>query len=83
MSMFFNAAARGNGDFVKHLAEWLRHGGFENVREEHFHVDLGARCKNADWCKRGSKVMLSTAMAMLGGASHKYSLDIVTYKGRG
>lgn len=53
---FLTAAGAGT-DYAKNMAGWLREEGFENVRDEHVDLDVGARIKDAEWATRSAKVL--------------------------
>lgn len=53
-------------DYAKNMAGWLKEEGFENVKDEHVDVDIGARCKDPDWGARCAKVLVESFTGVVG-----------------
>lgn len=54
---FLTAAGAGT-DYGKEMAGWLRDEGFENVHDEHVHLDVGARVNEPEWATRSAKILV-------------------------
>lgn len=59
-------AAGAGATFAHEMAGWLREEGFDNVTEEHVEIDIGPRCKDAEWGARSRQVMLNAATGVAG-----------------
>lgn len=62
---FLTAAGAGT-DYAKNMAGWLREEGFENVRDEHVDLDLGARVQDPEWATRSAKILVESFTGVVG-----------------
>lgn len=69
---FLDAAGAGT-DYAKNMAGWLRDEGFENVKDEHVDLDLGARAAEAEWGRRGAKVLMEAFAGVAGACKSESS----------